>query len=362
MSSLIKEIHIDKEQSMNTTPEKNHFKNIFADLSRSIRIFGSNIIKYTFKSGVFWLLAVILPLIALFFQYLIITGAFSLLPEHKTWLVDDNGLPTLVPGAVDMTVNQFSQVITQILVNVPIVIGLIVFPGFLSSSRESNLLKRLKLVGVSKEQMLFTYFTIGTLLLLGVMLVYFGPVILILGSIGNSIFREALPISTFYRGFVFTPELFFIVLTGIIGIMVAGYWFGMITSSSRKTLNYGLAIWISAWTLSSFSMILWEMDTFGMNFDGLTAASNWSLRIILSILKFLFLITPVTWYNVAVAVVTNPNLSDDFASPIFGSPISELGLLIQYWFVSIGSIVVTTASAIYVILNQKEITNFSAGR
>lgn len=147
-------IQVNLDDEYNTTPT-NH---LLHNYSKNHKMFRRDAFRTVFRSKVFWVILLILPIVISFVYYVL----FGFL--HKHGLLHGGSVKFMI----SYNLNQF--IITPLLL-----LSLIIFPSIIANAREDNTLKRYLLFGMSKRQLYYSYMRFSILFILIYVFVFIGP-------------------------------------------------------------------------------------------------------------------------------------------------------------------------------------------
>ena len=164
MNTVIK---FDHDDPLNTKYEENEIKQLKDNFGKNFSIFFKEIFSYSIRSKIIWFLGIILPVLLLIIDYLIY------------------GLSLQANGV--LTDKIVSDLVNWIFLTPIMALTIIALPGFIVQSRETNLLKRLKINGSSKIQITLNYFLSSFIITTIVILFLFGPGVFAANLLGEQL-------------------------------------------------------------------------------------------------------------------------------------------------------------------------------
>ncbi len=200
-------------------------------------------------------------------------------------------------------------------------ITLIIFPSFILSYRESNLLKSLKMTGVSKIQFFVSYVLTSIFVIIMLFAIEFLIIMPIIHSLIINVNSsqeinvysypdQKVNISNYLSqyfgiwyilGNSFSPmyetTFAFILILGTITFILIGYYIGSNFKSSKQIIMLGFGV-IFLQVISNFTMMMFNESLTTWTSD----QKDFFSVLIFIIFKFLFLITPFTIIGRAIAI------------------------------------------------------------
>ncbi len=337
-SKVVKNIEVDWNDEYNTSPNTgilvSPFKN-FLKISDSF-------IRKIFKSTSFWLLCLIFPMLFSFvYMYFYI---------NFDGLIDTSGIA--------------SGMLTWMMITPLIVMSFIVFPSFISSSKESSLFKRLIMVGLTKKQIFYQYMAFTVLFSISILLFLNGiwsfASMGIVNSIQNSANSASIMNSPFEMFDSMNIIMFMVLLVlSILSFNSMGYFFGMKTNNPRKAMGLGFGFYVFVTMASGFSSLL-QIDVSKINASN-DFGTNLFVQILIGAVQWLFIITPASLMSVSLNIAAgllqtsqNPPNFEIFLSKDTFDLIKKL--IIAF------SIFVSLASWLYIWFNESKITTLEQAR
>lgn len=309
-----------------TTLKPNLSLEIKNDFWANFNLFVKQIFKYIIKSKTFWILTVAMPMFMLIFD-LIFLGFLQNGAE-----LDSGGIRIL------------KDVLNWVFIGPILTIGLIILPGFIVEQRESNLLKRMRMVGISKIQFYLFYLLFSFLFLSFMILIFFGPIYSFESFLASQMTRQTIEqykVFSDVQVFVFVPNL----ILGILMTASLGYLLGMKGRNSRFVFYSGLGIYVfTSFSLGFnglFTYELWEW------FEAGNFRSNIGVLILL-IGKYMYLFTPFTIFFTALLISANVDFYSNVES-------------LYYLTISL-SIIVSIIVLFMVTIKYDDIGNYETGR
>ncbi|BDU67427.1 MAG: hypothetical protein TYPL_0800 [Candidatus Tyloplasma litorale] len=296
---LPKDIEVDVKDKYNTSPQEQTFPHFL----RNYRLFSSQFIKNVFSSKLFWILLILIPLLISFLEYVlaaaVVTDGFQKTPNLNN---------------LDSTIESFLLKITLDLTNyfifMPVLLmSLIIFPTFISQSRENNYLKRLRLSGSSRKQFYWFYMIFTNLFLILLIAFWFILWLQVLNIAVDSIYNSVKD-STVIESSVFptnywifkslnNTDFFVLLLIFALSMNSLGYKKSMKTKSSKILLSSGIGLWIFATIASGFTFLL-SKNVIGVDHN-IPTLWNGFINFIIFILKWMFLFS---WPSLLLVALT----------------------------------------------------------
>ncbi len=296
ISKITKDIDIDYNDPLFTSNKSNKLLLLKEDFFVNLNIFNKNFYKSLLKSRLLWFLAILLPAFMLLIDYIFI---------GFIWNYNDSLEVGQKPINYDIFI---SDLINWIFISPLIVLSFISFCSFIFQVRESNLLKRMKIVGLSNIQF-FSYFFISSFLFLVILiLILIGPVTIIISDLANQITGAKYETYSIYQNIewgYFITVLFF----GIFSSISLSYLIGM-KSKNFKMLNFiGIGIYIYASFINSFSILFSVSIINDLDLNN----TFWGVlgTFFLLIAKYVFLVAPFTLINFGLIITSDPSYFKD---------------------------------------------------
>ncbi len=354
-------INIDFNDVNNTTPSDHTKENFIGGFTK----FGSNMLRTVYTSKMFWILLVGLPMIVTFLEYILYCQSITSVVAGGT------------VGLVD-SIKLSYDFMNWAVMSPMLLLALIIFPTFISQSRENNTLKRMNLIGVSRSQFYY-YYMLFTLIVFGVFVMFWlGPWLWVMDiavfklfhgsdSVNAMIQTNGYGIYSFLEG-VKIFKFFTIATIALITLNSLGYKKAMNVKSSSNLLGWGIGLWIFSMMTSGFSILL------SFQLIGHRIADSFFANIIITLLllamKWVFLATIPTMFTYIMVMSLQDMhgaLDSYFNKPLGGGEapdnfISNEYYLAVMWIVTIAII----AYGIYIIvttwLKRSSIISFEASR
>ncbi len=161
------DIKVDVKDKYNTQPHDS----VLHHYGKNYRMFRKDALHNVFKSKMFWVLLVILPMIMTFIEF-VMTG----------WGMVNNFI--LSSGLEKVSVDLINWFMLMPL----LLLSLIIFPTFIAMSRENNQLKRYAMKGMSRKQIYWAYIRFSIAFLFVMVFLWMGVWVAILNKATESIY------------------------------------------------------------------------------------------------------------------------------------------------------------------------------
>ncbi len=353
-------VNIDFKDANNTTPSDHTKDNFFDGFTK----FGSNMLRTVYTSKMFWILLVGLPMIFTLLEYILYCQTVTLeLAGEKGGMID----------SVKFTYDFINWSVMSPMV----LLSLIIFPTFISQSRENNTLKRMNLIGVSRSQFYYYYMLFTLAVFLVFVIFWLGPWLWMMDIAVFKLFKNSDAINSMLQtegygvySFLGGAKMFRFAVIAIIASLTLnslGYKKAMSVKSSSNLLGWGIGLWIFSMMTSGFSVLL-SFQILGYEISN-SFIANIVLTILLLGMKWVFLATIPTMFSYIMVMSLQDMhkvLSDNFAKPWTSDApanfISREYYLTMMWIITIAII----AFGIYIMvttwLKRTSIISFEASR
>ncbi len=183
------DIEVNPKDKLNTTPTNGIRKGFFSNANLFMREMSGTL----FKSKMFWSLLVILPLLLTFVDYSVFATIGSANVKLSRYVSDGD-----IIYNIDYTKAGYAGVsmdmINYFILSPLLLSSLIIFPSYISKSRENNTLKRQAMIGVTRKQTYYYYTTFSITFLVLFALFWFGPWTMVLDWLVKSMFPDLMGI------------------------------------------------------------------------------------------------------------------------------------------------------------------------
>lgn len=291
-STRIKQaIVVDENDAYNTSFDDSRNFNTSKNFGLFINYHWRSIIS----SKIFWILLVVIPMIFTMLWHIIYSMSYA----------SEGGFLFGGKDEKEVIAMKLAGVISNWLIAVPIlVLGCIVLPSFLVSSRESNLLKRLSINSMNKNQIFWFYVTSSLMVFIGYFMVMLGGWLFALSLLANAINKG--PVwETSHSMFADVQKfrLFTLTFISMLGIIALGFYRAMTVKSSKVFVAWGTGIFI-------FSQIVKiSLQILGLKpYDADIVLDSWLgeflIMTLMFVVKWLFLLTIPTIMFISISTVT----------------------------------------------------------
>ncbi len=369
--SIPKDIEVNTKDKYNTTPMNSAtYMGI-----KNYRLFSKSALTETFKSKMFWVLLVVWAMLFTLFEFLFTANSYAAAYANGSKWNISNAEALVTSASLDM-LNWFIVMPTLLL-------GLIIFPSFITQCREDNMLKRFTLAGMSRKQIYYNYMIYSTLFMIGYMIVFVGGWLYVMDKITELVFKSdpnfAANIGNFdspwylFHG-VKVKEFFGLLVLFILAINSLGFKKSMKAKSSRSLFYWGIGMWIFVSIAQGTSMLMffnvYEMlglsgkDPFLPN----SKVGNILIVILFFVLKYMFILSWPTLMIVGLESTTG--IFDGIVNPITGG-LGPSGIDGAYlvdnpqniiYLLMLTTIVVALFLILSVFFKKKTIVSYEAAR
>lgn len=342
-TKIKKAIVVDESDVYNTFFDESRNFNTSKNLGLFINYHWRSVIS----SKIFWILLVIIPMIFTMLWHIIYSISYA-----------SEGISLF--GEKDIIAMKLAGVINNWLIAVPVlVLGCIVLPSFLVTSRESNLLKRLSINSMNKNQIFWFYVASSTGVFLGYFLVMLGGWLFILSLLVNVINKgQVWETSHAMFANVNKFRLFILILFSIMGIIGLGFYRAMTVKSSKVFVAWGTGIFI-------FSQIVKiSLQILGLKpYDADIVLDSWLgeflIMTLVFVVKWLFLLTIPTIMFISISTVTLGESKFSFV-PQFHDAWIDSQLI--FGILQLLAIVISITIFLLVFYFRKNIISYELGR
>lgn len=335
-------IIIDWDDSKNTQPINNSFSNFkFSDFYE----FSIRFIKYVSKSWIMWILIFLLPMFTMFFDVLIMsTNSFD--------------------ESLEIQTNIATSIISITIITPFVLLGLLVLPSFLITSRENGTFKRMIMIGIRKENLYYFYLIFSSLFTIVSSLFLVFPWFGIITSFVNNSGAAQESVDNPWIIFKFIHPMLFvlIILITIPTISSIGYSLGMKTETPRKQTTIAIGYWIFISTSSSF-LQLFPINILASNFSGdISKFGLLFLKTLFLIFKWMFAFTTLSLLMAGITIsfgIMDPKFRLISENIVYYDPEIEKIILIIIFTISL---IIGIIRILMIFLKRKELLSLEMGR
>ncbi len=301
------------------SPKKNDLLDVNNDFTKNFYIFLKQASSYFFKAKMFWIIIFVLPMFIIIINQMILGLTSELITKFPKSLV------------------------TWIFITPILFICVLTLPSFITGLRETNNLKRMKMIGINKGQFYIFYMLFSFVLVVMIILILVFPIYYFESIFASKIINHDIDQYKIFNAINFNAFILLMFL-GTIAISSMGYYLGMKVKSSKTIYLMGSGIWIFTMFCLGFSS-LFEVELYKYFLQG----GFWSNIgvLILFVAKYMFILTPFTLIFYAITIATNYNI-------LLGS---VDGL---YNFIVFFSLIISISVIIFIRVNK--IGNYESGR
>ncbi len=304
------------------------------------------------KSKLFWILLIIVPII--------FTTLFHVLYTLKA------GNETGIFGDMYSAANKLSIILINWLIAIPILIlTCVVLPGFITSSREDNLLKRLSMNSINRSQIFWFYIISSVLVfmmyLILMFILYLGGLMVLSNTAAGKQVWEA-PHDMFFKGGVDVPRLFILAFIFFIGLSALGFYRAMKFKSTKALVAWGTGVFIFS-QMTKISLGILDLKAFAIDID-ISAFTDFMISLLIFVVKWMFIFTIPTWVFISISTVGRGPSKWSADGLIHISEFDDAWMDADKVFFVLQLITVIFCVAIftYVWINKDRIINFETGR
>ncbi len=316
-----------------------------------------------FKSKLFWILLVALPMIfTLLFHILLTLKAGKSVPVSDALYV-----PQLFENNYEHTATKLSNVLITWLIAIPlIVLPCIILPTFITNSREDNLLKRFAINSINRTQ-IFWFYMLSSLLVfwiyLTVMFVVWCSLLNFISTLasGTKVWDDGFAV--FFEGNVNMFRLFVFTFIFYFGLSALGFYKSMSYNSTKKLVAWGTGLFIFT-QMTKMSMGIIDLWAFRINIEDLSDFAEFMISMLIFVVKWMYIFTlPTLVYVATLSISRGPSKW----GPEGSIHIAEFDNAWMDWdtislIIQLVTIALCIAIFVYVWYKKNSIINFETGR
>ncbi len=328
------------------------------------------------RSKMLWVLLVTLPIIFTLIYHVMfsmeITDVSNELSWYNSLLESGDNSPTVISKILELNLEysalagQLCSNLTNWLFAIPLIVfTCILFPLFITTSREDNLLKRLTINSMNRSQIFWFYILSSTIIFSAYLFIMYGFWMALLNALSESIFHSEIwegALSVYSIGNIGLFKIFVLGYIFFFGLSALSFKKSMTVKTSRELVGWGTGIFIFS-QFAKLSVGIFDLKPFAVEM-GMGEATDIVIGAILFTIKWMFVMTIPTLVFVAFSTASRGVSKfkvgglqvDEFQNAWYSNSDLVFNLL------QLTAVLICIAIFIYVWYNKDKIIKFEAQR
>ncbi len=419
----VNKLNFDPNDSKFTFESKNEFTHIDKNFFSNFYLVFKLMLKKLVTSVSFWVFIILGIILFFIFESAIFSFIGNFISDGYDHIYENNNLDVNVDYLINNLVSkngfdwftnnylydttitynyfaiEFSMMLSIIytfgLIFPLIIITLLIFPSFILSYRESNLLKSLKMAGISKIQFFISYllssiFVIISYILIMTLIIMPLSYLIILPNVystygegSHNLFTYNID-KSFFSHYIDSPwfifsnfyssmnqlNFFLILILGVLSFILIGYFIGSKSKSIKSITWFIILIITLQFIITITTPYNFNKIPFADHSNNDNNELNFTLNLFIFIIKFLFVLTPITIINKGLILSSNAGIyqngnsekyfSDKFDDVFWNTEHNSGNDLYMFTFVL--SLIVSILIIGYITLRFAQITKYETTR
>ncbi len=329
------------------------------------------------RSKMLWILLVTLPIIFTLIYHVMFSMEITDVSNqigYVNWQMENDlissaeGMARLAALNIEYSAlsGQLCSNLTNWLFAIPLIVfTCIIFPLFITTSREDNLLKRLTINSMNRSQIFWFYVLSSTIIFSAYIFIVYGVWMGLLNTLSESIFHSEIwegALSVYSIGNMNLLKIFALGYIFFFGLTALSFNKSMTVKTSRALVGWGTGIFIFS-QFAKLSVGIFDLKPFGVEM-GMGAATDIIIGAILFTIKWMFVFTIPTIVFVAFSTASRGVSKfkvgglqvDEFNNAWYDSPDLVFAIL------QVVVVLICIGIFVYVWYNKNKIIKFEAQR